>query len=457
MKAVIVEIRGETAAALGRDGSVFKVKNHAYAVGQTIDVRRGGFSRQLAVLAAAAAAVFLIVGAGIHTYVSPYSIVSLDVNPSLQYTLNRLNVVLSVEAVNGDGTELLEEVGRLNNRSIEDAITITVRQIAQDGYFDGDDPGGMVIAASCRDHQEAERIAENVRETALRATQESAKEVVVAAMTVGEDQIEQARQLGVSPGKLTLVEQLRDTASDPDSIDMQEWLEKPVKDIMKETASQTPQSQDPASSGETGSAPASGEGDGSQSGGASSGETLPSGQDSGESKWQDSGKVDPGWASPAEELVSSGGTPMEYRPTPPRPSRKDPASTAQGGGTASGSGAGDDTQTPAPSGDSGTGGTTASGSHESGKESAGGGDTAAGGTTSGGTSGAAGGTSGSASSSPSHEAPVESGGSSSGTKPEQTASSEASSSKRSSSKSYGYPMPPAPDPNVSLPWWEQMD
>ena len=106
MKAVIVEIRGETAAALGRDGSVFKVKNHAYAVGQTIDVRRGGFSRQLAVLAAAAAAVFLIVGAGIHTYLSPYSLVSLDVNPSLQYTLNRLGLVLSVEAVNGDGDEM---------------------------------------------------------------------------------------------------------------------------------------------------------------------------------------------------------------------------------------------------------------------------------------------------------------------------------------------------------------
>ena len=67
MKAVIVEIRGETAAALGRDGTVFKVKNRAYAVGQTIDVRRGvrSIRRQIAVLAAAAAAVFLIVGAGI--------------------------------------------------------------------------------------------------------------------------------------------------------------------------------------------------------------------------------------------------------------------------------------------------------------------------------------------------------------------------------------------------------
>ena len=67
MKAVIVEIRGDTAAALGRDGSVFKVKNRAYAIGQTIHVRRVVLSRQLAVLAACAAAVFLIIGAGIHT------------------------------------------------------------------------------------------------------------------------------------------------------------------------------------------------------------------------------------------------------------------------------------------------------------------------------------------------------------------------------------------------------
>ena len=69
---------------------------------------------------------------------TPLSLVSLDVNPSLQYTLNRLGLVLSVEAVNGDGDELLQEVGTLNNRSIEDAISSTVKQIAEDGYFEGD-------------------------------------------------------------------------------------------------------------------------------------------------------------------------------------------------------------------------------------------------------------------------------------------------------------------------------
>lgn len=452
MKAVIVEIRDGTAAALGRDGSVFKVKNRAYAIGQTIHVRRVALSRQLAVLAACAAAVFLILGAGIHTYVSPYSLVSLDVNPSLQYTLNRLGVVLSVEAVNGDGTELLEEVGRLNNRSIEDAITITVRQIAQDGYFDGDDPGGMVIAASSRDRQEAERLAENVRETALRATQESEKKVVVAAVTVGEDQVEQARELGVSPGKLTLVEQLRDTASDPNSIDMQEWLEKPVKEIMKETASQIPQSQEPASSGGTESGAVSGEEHSSQSGSIVPPGGSPSSQDSAESKWQDSGKVSGSWDPFGEESSSSGGTPMEYRPTPPRPSRKDPVSAAQGDSTV--------TQTE----DTETASSAPSGSSESGEESAAGDWTAESteGTASNSPAGGSSteessGSSDSSSGSLSHEAPAESGGAVSSATPESTASEESSSSKRSSSKSYGYPMPLTPDPNVSLPWWEMMD
>ena len=263
MKAVIVEIRGETAAALGRDGSVFKVKNRSYAVGQTIDVRRSSLSRQLAVLAACAAAIFLLVGSGLYAYLAPYSLVSLDVNPSLQYTLNRMGLVLSVEAVNGDGDELLAEMGALQNRSIEDAISITVRQIAEDGYFDGEEPGGMVIAASSRSEQEAARLAENARETALRATEEIEKKVVVAAVTVAEDKVQAAKELGVSPGKLTLVEQLKETASDPESIDFKEWLEKPVKDIMKETAAQQPQSSAPASeapsSGEAAdSAPASG-------------------------------------------------------------------------------------------------------------------------------------------------------------------------------------------------------
>ena len=465
MKAVIVEIRGETAAALGRDGSVFKVKNRSYAVGQTIDVRRGGLSRQLAVLAAAAAAVFLIVGAGIHTYLSPYSLVSLDVNPSLQYTLNRLGLVLSVEAVNGDGDELLQEVGALNNRSIEDAITITVKQIAEDGYFDGEEPGGMVIAASSHDEQEAARLAENVKETAIRATQESEKKVVVAAVTVAEEKVQAAKELGVSPGKLTLVEQLKETASDPETIDVQEWLEKPVKDIMKETVSQTPESSAPSSSGSE-SAVSDGE--------ASLPEAPADSSAQASSESAQSANGSSGQTAPSSGTVVSSEAPLSQIPLGPPPQSKPspkPDNSSAGSGETGGSSAGGSESTGSSAESEASGGMeSGSGSENSGgpgsKVSGSGSSVSSEGGESMGTGSSQGGSesSGSASSSTSHEAPesgVSSGtplGPTDGWEPPAVASSESSASSRktSSKDSRGDPLPYAPDPNVSLPWWETM-
>ena len=420
MKAVIVEIRGVTAAALGRAGSVFKVKNRSYAVGQTIDVRRSSLSRQLAVLAACAAAIFLLVGSGLYAYLAPYSLVSLDVNPSLQYTLNRMGLVLSVEAVNGDGDELLAEMGALQNRSIEDAISITVRQIAEDGYFDGEEPGGMVIAASSRSEQEAARLAENARETALRATEEIEKKVVVAAVTVAEDKVQAAKELGVSPGKLTLVEQLKETASDPESIDFKEWLEKPVKDIMKETAAQQPQSSAPASeapsSGEAAdSAPASGAEETPSSGGQSASEpAAPS--------------------LPASEAPSSA-APKPLEPKPSQPAREEPQS-----------------ETPAESSE------TVSGA---GGESSGGSEGSSGALSESGSASSGGSSEGSASSeSASHEAPSSNPGTplepSDGWTPPYIPSSSASSSRASSSgKDLGYRLPYASEAS-SRPWGETL-
>lgn len=432
MKAVIVEIRGETAAALGRDGTVFKVKNRAYAVGQTIDVRRGvrSIRRQIAVLAAAAAAVFLIVGAGIFTYAAPYSMVSLDVNPSLQYTLNRLGLVLSVEAVNGDGDEILAEVGALSNRSIEDAIVITVRQITEDGYFDGDEPGGIVIAASSRDEGEARRLAENVRETAISVTRESEKDVVVAALTVGQDQVEQAKELGVSPGKLTLVEQLRDTASNPEDIDVMEWLEKPVKDIMEQTASQLPPAEGASSgsspsAGESGS-PSAGESGGASSGGssASSGEAssgsvpseqAPSSAD-GPSEW------DSGYRQPSSS--SSAGQPIPRPPRSEKPKDDPESEPASEPEQEPQSEAGGSAMEPASSGIPGEAEEPVS----------------SGGVSSGGTS---------------HEAPSESEPLPPvSSEPEEDKASSSASSRKASSKSYGHKLPMAGVD--SRPWWEQI-
>ena len=104
MKAVIVGIKDGFASALSDDGCVKRIKNSNYAVGQVIQISepRRKYTRKLAVFTASAAAC-LVFSFGTWVYASPYSYVSLDVNPSIEYTLNRFDRVLRVKAINDDG------------------------------------------------------------------------------------------------------------------------------------------------------------------------------------------------------------------------------------------------------------------------------------------------------------------------------------------------------------------
>ena len=69
-------------------------------------------------------------------------------------------------------------------------------------------------------------------------------EVTVEANHVGKDRVEEARKLGTTPGKLNLVQKLQESVSDPTAINTEEWLNKPVKDIMKEIKANRKDSRD---------------------------------------------------------------------------------------------------------------------------------------------------------------------------------------------------------------------
>ncbi|MFZ2539716.1 MAG: hypothetical protein WAX04_12590 [Oscillospiraceae bacterium] len=237
MKSVIVEIRDKFAAALSDDGCITKVKNNNYVIGQVIEMRKETQfkSKKLAIMAVSAAAFVILCGTGAYVYASPYSYVSLDVNPSIEYSLNRFDRVLSVDAVNEDGDKILNEIdlNDLNNKTIDEAMAITVDQLSKDGYFDGDIDGGIVIATSGEDSAKAEELADELQQSVQENTVENGDTVTVEAISVGKERVEKAKELGVTPGKLSLVEKLQASAADPDSIIIGDWLNKPVKEIMQ--------------------------------------------------------------------------------------------------------------------------------------------------------------------------------------------------------------------------------
>ena len=239
MKAVILEIRDELAAVMSDDGRIWKVKNHEYTVGQEIEMKKQitRSSRKLIAWAAAAAALVLTCGTGALAYYTPYSYVSLDVNPSIEFTLNRFDIVLCANPVNDDGQEILNglPLDTLANLPIEQAISVTVDQISQEGYFDGEGGGGIVVATSAEDQEKADELAADLQENVEQETQENGDEVEVEVISVGYERVQKAKELGVTPGKLNLVEKLQASAADPASINIEEWLNKSVKEIMKAT------------------------------------------------------------------------------------------------------------------------------------------------------------------------------------------------------------------------------
>lgn len=233
MKAVIVEIRAAYAAALTDDGCVMKLKNRNYTIGETIEVSNTPVIQMRSVVkwasSVAAAVILCVVSAW--TYWAPYSYVSLDVNPSIEYQVNRFDRVIGVQAVNGDGDEIIQSINVTNN-PVDQAVKTTIDQIAANGYLD-EDFCGIVISTSCKNEKKAGELAEQLQRSAEEEARLKSSSVIVETVSVDEQQRQQAKDMGVTPGKLNLVEKLQESTEE--DVAVEEWLNKSVKDIMQAT------------------------------------------------------------------------------------------------------------------------------------------------------------------------------------------------------------------------------
>ena len=102
MKAVIVDLNGNDAVALRDDGQFEKIKNKNYTIGQELTIQSQviRFPKQAAVAASVAIVVAACGSMGSYTWSNPISYVSLDINPSIAYSLNEFNRVIAVDGMN---------------------------------------------------------------------------------------------------------------------------------------------------------------------------------------------------------------------------------------------------------------------------------------------------------------------------------------------------------------------
>ena len=230
MNGVIVDLVNGQAAALCDDGRVVKLQDAGYSLGQIVEVHERKRRTPLWVrwASTAAAAALLLVGAGgAAAYAMPYGVVSLDVNPSLEYTINRFDYVLKVEGVNEDGRELLDQMdsSKLVHRPIGDALTASVQQL-EAGDWLGGESDEILISAGTKEPTHAEKLV-SALESGLSGSRE---DLEVRAVAVSEADIDAAHLEGMSAGRHRVLGELRE--SEGEAFSAEEWKDRPIRDIL---------------------------------------------------------------------------------------------------------------------------------------------------------------------------------------------------------------------------------
>lgn len=231
MKAVIVDLRDGQAAALCDDGRVVKLADPGYSLGQLVDVhaRKRRTPRWVRWASTAAAAALLLAGAGGGAaWAMPYGVVSLDVNPSLEYTINRFDYVLKVEGVNEDGKEMLSrmDTSQLLRRPIGEALEASVQQL-EDGEWLGGESDEILISAGTKQPSHAEKLVQSLEDD-LGGRREG---LAVHGVTVSEADIDAAHREGMSAGRHRVLGELRE--SEGENYVPDEWADRPIRDIFR--------------------------------------------------------------------------------------------------------------------------------------------------------------------------------------------------------------------------------
>ncbi|MGI5907991.1 MAG: anti-sigma factor domain-containing protein [Christensenellales bacterium] len=235
MKSIVMEVDGRDAVVMNGAGDFIRIKNRNYRVGQRIEARRVPRLRRMRTAIAAAAAVLILFAAGgTYAYLAPYSEVSLDVNPSIMLRLNYFNRVIDVDAMNDEARRVLEGLELIND-DVETATGEVVDALSEKGYIKAGADAEFMVTANSQDQTRAREMLEAAERRIEQRTEEHRIRANVSGECIGRELVTRAREYGVSPGKLRLVEKYALSTGDPSSVDVAGWLEKPVKEIMAAT------------------------------------------------------------------------------------------------------------------------------------------------------------------------------------------------------------------------------
>ncbi len=210
MNAVVMEKHDKSYAVLCDDG-VFRSIQGKFEIGQSIDVcvvkknacclvrhkTSKTYDLWKTFIPYVAAAIIILTGSGLYYETAyAYSYVTIDVNPSIELTLNRLNRVIDITALNEDAQSIVEELSsEIKLNTLSDAVTKTIDVFQKNSYL-MDDDSSILIDVVTEDNNLATKLSESIE-----ASVNKHDNITPVLLHSDKATREKAKESGISTGK----------------------------------------------------------------------------------------------------------------------------------------------------------------------------------------------------------------------------------------------------------------
>ncbi len=155
----------------------------------------------------------------------PSYVFTLDINPSLEITTNRMGQIVDVKGLNDDGRDFLDDY-EVKNRNLEDAINDLIDRMILTGYISGGEDNVVMISVN---NDELDKAYVEKVNTAIAAYLEN-KQLEYLILNQGfDDEFDDSDYQDMSKGKATIVQKIIDQDSE---LSAEELANVSLKDLL---------------------------------------------------------------------------------------------------------------------------------------------------------------------------------------------------------------------------------
>lgn len=238
MKGIVAELHNDYMIVITDKGDFIKQKKTKDCnIGDEVNIlsiNRNSYTRQIAALAASFIIIAMLI-TGAYAYYTPYSYVSIDINPSFGLSINRFERVIGVKALNEDAEKLLSVSSGINNKNINYAVVEILETAYDTGYLKSGEENSIMFVVSTDDKKEQQKIAKEINETSVEELSKLSDEYNIILEKTQVNAYKKAISENISPGKAMLISKVRDVRPEMQIQEVEKMSVQQVMNIIKET------------------------------------------------------------------------------------------------------------------------------------------------------------------------------------------------------------------------------